>query len=106
MTTLAQLGSFELFLTLKAFCFFWLILVFFFAFSASLGFFWLFLLFLALSGSFLLEECNPVVLVLILTLVLVGRLPAGARGSKKLVLLAFLFSIHYLQNYEQTIILE
>jgi hypothetical protein len=32
----------------------------------------------------LLEECNPIVLVLTLTLVLVGRLPAGARGSKNL----------------------
>ncbi len=53
-----------------------------------------------------LEECNPVILVLILTLVSVGRLPAGACGSKKLVLLAFLFSIRHLQNYEQTIILE
>jgi hypothetical protein len=39
-------------------------------------------------------------------LVLVGRLSAGAYGSKKLVLLAFLFSICHLQNYEQTIILE
>jgi hypothetical protein len=56
--------------------------------------------------SWLLEECNPVVLVLILTLVSVGRLPPGARGRKKSILLAFLFSIHHLQNYEQTIILE
>ena len=53
-----------------------------------------------------LEECNPIVLVLILMLVLVGWLPAGAGGSKKSVLLAFLFSICHLQNYEQTIILE
>ncbi len=44
--------------------------------------------------------------VLILTLVLVGRLSTGARGSKKLVLLAFLFFIRHLQNYEKTIILE
>jgi hypothetical protein len=34
-------------------------------------------------------------------LVLVGRPSAGARGSKKSVLLAFLFSIHHLQNYEE-----
>jgi hypothetical protein len=39
-------------------------------------------------------------------LVLVGRLSAGALGSKKSVLLAFLISIHHLQNYEQTIFLE
>ncbi len=44
--------------------------------------------------------------VLILTLVSVGRLSTGARGSKKLVLLAFLFFICHLQNYEKTIILE
>ncbi len=52
-------------------------------------------------GSFVnvLEKCNPVVLVLILTLVLVGRLSAGARGSKKSVLLAFLLSIRHSQNY-------
>jgi hypothetical protein len=55
---------------------------------------------------FLFEECDPVVLILILTLVLVGWLLALACGSKKLVLLAFLFSICHLQNYEQTIILE
>jgi hypothetical protein len=41
----------------------------------------------------LLEECNLVVLVLILMLALVGQLPAGAHGSKKMVLLAFIFSI-------------
>ncbi len=40
-----------------------------------------------------LEECNPVVLILVLTLVSVGRPSAGACGSKKLVLLAFLLSI-------------
>jgi hypothetical protein len=49
-----------------------------------------------------LEECNPVVLVLVLMLVLAGRPSAGACGSKKLVLLAFLLSIHHLQNYEKT----
>ncbi len=49
----------------------------------------------------LLEECNPVVLVLILMLVLVGWPSAGARGSKKSVLLAFLFSICHLQNFEE-----
>jgi hypothetical protein len=48
-----------------------------------------------------LEECNPVILVLVLTLVLVGRPSAGARGSKKSVLLAFLLSIHHSQNYEE-----
>jgi hypothetical protein len=53
-----------------------------------------------------LEECNPVVLVLILMLVSVGQLSAGAHGSKKSVLLAFLYSIRHLQNYEQTSILE
>jgi hypothetical protein len=54
-----------------------------------------------------LEECNHIVLVLILTLVLVKQLAsAGAHGIKKLVLLAFLFSIRHLQNYEQTITLE
>jgi hypothetical protein len=53
-----------------------------------------------------LEECNPVVLVLILTLVLVRWLPAGVRGIKKSVLLAFLFPICHLRNYEQIIILE
>ncbi len=47
-----------------------------------------------------LEECVPIVLVLVLTLVLVGRPSAGAPGSKKLVLLAFLLSICHLQNYE------
>ncbi len=59
-------------------------------------------------GSFVkvLEECNPVVLVLVLMLVSVGRPSAGARGSKKLVLLAFLLSIRLLQNYEHSIILE
>ena len=56
--------------------------------------------------SYLLEECNPVILVLVLMLVLVGRPSAGARGSKKLVLLAFLLSIRLLQNYEHSIILE
>jgi hypothetical protein len=50
-----------------------------------------------------LEECNPVILVLILMLVLVGRPSAGARGSKKSVSLAFLISIHHLQNYEENI---
>ncbi len=54
----------------------------------------------------MLEECNPVVLVLVLMLVLVGWSSAGARGSKKLVLLAFLLSIHFLQNYEHSIILK
>ncbi len=54
----------------------------------------------------LLEECNPVILVLVLMLVLVGRPSTGAQGSKKLVLLAFLLSIHLLQNYEHSIILE
>jgi hypothetical protein len=34
-------------------------------------------------------------------LVLVGWPPAGAHGSKKSVLLAFLFSIRHLQNYEE-----
>jgi hypothetical protein len=34
-------------------------------------------------------------------LVLVRRPAAGARGSKKSVLLAFLFSICHLQNYEE-----
>ncbi len=53
-----------------------------------------------------LEECNPVVLVLVLMLVSVGRPSAGACGSKKLVLLAFLLSICHLQNYELSIILE
>jgi hypothetical protein len=48
-----------------------------------------------------LEECDPVVLVLVLTLVLVGRPSAGARSSKKSVLLAFLFSIRHLQNYKE-----
>jgi hypothetical protein len=53
-----------------------------------------------------LEECNPVVLVLVLTLVSVGRPSAGAHGSKTSVLLAFLLSICLLQNYEHSIILE
>ncbi len=53
-----------------------------------------------------LEECNPVILVLVLTLVLVWGPSAGARGSKKLVLLAYLLSIRLLQNYEHSIILE
>jgi hypothetical protein len=48
-----------------------------------------------------LEECNPVMLVLVLMLVSVGRPSAGARGSKKLVLLAFLLSICHLQDYEE-----
>jgi hypothetical protein len=48
----------------------------------------------------MLEERNPVVLVLILTLVLVRRPSAGARGSKKSVLLV-LFSICHLQNDEE-----
>jgi hypothetical protein len=52
------------------------------------------------TGRRLLEECNPVVLVLVLMLVLVGRPSAGARGSNKLVLLAFLLSIRRLRNYE------
>ena len=47
-----------------------------------------------------LEECNPVVLVLVLTRVPVGRPSDGARGSKKSVLLAYLLSICHLQNYE------
>jgi hypothetical protein len=47
-----------------------------------------------------LEECNPVVLVLVLTLMSVRRPSAGARSSKKLVLLAFLLSIRHLRNYE------
>jgi hypothetical protein len=34
-------------------------------------------------------------------LVSVGWLSAGARGSKKSVLLAFLFTIHHLQNYDE-----
>jgi hypothetical protein len=49
----------------------------------------------------MLEECDPVVLVLVLTLVPVGRPSAEAHGSKKLVLLAFLLSICHLQNYEK-----
>ncbi len=59
-------------------------------------------------GSFVkvLEECKPVVLVLVIMLVLVGRPSAGARGGKKMVLLAFLLSIHLLQNYEHSIILD
>ncbi len=59
-------------------------------------------------GSFVkvLEECNPIVLILVLMLVLVGRPSAGARGSKKVVLLAFLLSIYLLRNYEHSIILE
>jgi hypothetical protein len=48
-----------------------------------------------------LEECNPVVLVLILTLVSVGRPSTGAHGSKESVLLAFLFPIRHSQNYEE-----
>jgi hypothetical protein len=60
----------------------------------------------ARPGSTLLEECNPIVLVLVLMLVLVGRPSAGAHGSKKLILLAFLLSIHLLQKYEHSIILE
>ncbi len=40
-------------------------------------------------------------LVLVLMLVSVGRPSAGARGSKKLVLLAFLLSICHLQDYEE-----
>jgi hypothetical protein len=51
--------------------------------------------------SHVLEECNPIVLVLVLTLVLVGRPSAGARGSKKMVLLAYLFSIRHSRNYEE-----
>jgi hypothetical protein len=46
-----------------------------------------------------LEEGNPVVLVLILMLVSVGRPSAGARGSIESVLLGFLFFIHHLRNY-------
>ncbi len=49
----------------------------------------------------MLEECNPVVLVLVLMLVLVGQPSAGACVSKKLVLLAFLLSICHSQNYEE-----
>jgi hypothetical protein len=49
----------------------------------------------------MLEECDPAVLVLVLMLMLVGRPSAGARGSKKLVLLAFLLSIRHLRNYEE-----
>ncbi len=49
-----------------------------------------------------LVECNPVILILVLTLVLVRRPSAGARGSKKLVLLAFRLSICHLQNYEES----
>ncbi len=48
-----------------------------------------------------MEECDPVMLLLVLMLVLVGRPSAGARGSKKMVLLAFLLSIRHLQNYEE-----
>ncbi len=48
-----------------------------------------------------LEESNPVVLVLVLTLVSIGRPSAGAHGSKKLVLLAFLLSICHSQKYEE-----
>jgi hypothetical protein len=48
-----------------------------------------------------LEKCNPIILVLIPLLVLVKRPSAGAPGSKKSVLLAFLFSIRHLQNYEK-----
>ena len=54
----------------------------------------------------LLEECSPFVLVLVLTLVSVGRPSAGAHVSKKMVLLAFLLSIRLLQNYEHSIIFE
>jgi hypothetical protein len=54
-----------------------------------------------LEAILLLEECDPIVFVLILMLVLVRRPSAGARGSKESVLLAFLFSIHHLQNYEK-----
>jgi hypothetical protein len=53
-----------------------------------------------------LEECNPVVLVLVLRLMLVGRPSAGAHGSKELLLLAFSLSICLLRNYEHSIILE
>jgi hypothetical protein len=52
-------------------------------------------------AAVLLEECDPIVLILVLMLVLVGRPKAGACGSKKLVLLAFLLSICHLQNYEE-----
>jgi hypothetical protein len=54
----------------------------------------------------MLKECDPLVLVLVLMLVLVGRPSAGACGSKKWVLLAFLLSICLLRNYEHSIILE
>ncbi len=54
----------------------------------------------------MLEECNPVTLVLVLMLALVGQPSTGARGSKNLVLLAFLLSIRLLRNYEHSIILE
>jgi hypothetical protein len=50
-----------------------------------------------------LEECNPIILILILMLVPVGRPSTGACGSKKSVLLAFLFSICHLQNYEENL---
>ncbi len=58
------------------------------------------------DGQELLMECNLIVLILVLTLVSVGRPSAGACGSKKSVLLAFLLSIHLLQNYEHSFILE
>ncbi len=45
-----------------------------------------------------LEECNPVVLILILTLVLVGWLQPELLVAKP-ILLAFLLSIRHLQNY-------
>jgi hypothetical protein len=45
-----------------------------------------------------LEECNPVVLKLILTLVLVGRFPPELVVVKS-ILLAFLLSIRNSQNY-------
>ena len=59
------------------------------------------LCFISRDPTAVLEECNPVVLVLVLMLVSAGRPSAGARGSKKSVLLAFLFSIRHLQNYEE-----
>jgi hypothetical protein len=48
-----------------------------------------------------LEECNLIVLVLVLTLEFVGRPSAGALGSKTSVLLAFVLSICHLQNYKE-----
>ncbi len=49
----------------------------------------------------LLEDCNPIMLVFVLMLVLVGQSSAGACSSEKSVLLAFFLSICHLQNYEE-----